>query len=142
MPTLKVTFGSPEKAKEFSTHFGVVGLKATAKADGNSVVVTSEDTKTIDFVKHMVNDIKSSVKMESVIERLLHTSTEAETTGQSLSMMLLDGSSIDIDPSFAKRFNEMRMDMSDESRSSLCAVMVESKESHEKAREFVMNPTK
>jgi hypothetical protein len=142
MPTLKVTFGSPEKAKEFSTHFGIVGLKATAKADGNSVVVSSEDTKTIDFVKNMVSDIKSSVKMESMIERLLTTLNEAETTGQTLSMMLLDGTSIDIDAPFAKRFGEVCEDMSDESRVSLCALMVEGAESHQKSREFFMNPTK
>lgn len=143
MPTLKVNFKLPAKATEFVKHFGVVGLKATAKVDGSSVTITSPDAKTHDFVKQMVGDLKIEAKMESVMKNFTAAITESSINNTDTNVVLFDGSSVSIDPDFANKFIKVHDNLSEDfGQGVLRCLVVENTESFEKTKAFVAKECK
>lgn len=139
MPSLKAIFATPAKAKHFADHFGVVGLRAQVVHEGKSVTVTTEDAKSFEFVKQMVRDIREDYRADGRIGRFLLVVREAAVTGKPASFDLLDSSSVQVQPDFARRFLSLYENLSDEARRKMCFVMIEGKQSHVKATRFVMD---
>jgi hypothetical protein len=138
MPTLKAIFPSPEKAKEFADHFGIVGLRAKVVLENKSVEIATDDAKSFEFIKQMVRDIREDSRSDRHIVRLLSTIRECAVGDRSFEMGLLDGSAAKIGSDFARRFLSLYEKLSDEARRKMCFISVESKESHAKAVQFVM----
>lgn len=141
MPTLKVNFKSPKQAKEFSKNFGVVGLKSTVEEKGSTVVITSKDKKTHEFVKQMVSDLKSDMKIESTIAKMVVALVESKENASNVDVVLLDGSSVTVTPDFANQFmiTHDKMVLDDAVISStLLGLAVESKESFDRTSQFIL----
>lgn len=141
MPTLKVNFKSPKQAKEFSKNFGVVGLKSTVEEKGSTVVITSKDKKTHEFVKQMVSDLKADMKIESTIAKMVVALVESKENASNVDVVLLDGSSVTITPDFANQFmiTHDKMVLDDAVISStLLGLAVESKESFDRTSQFIL----
>lgn len=138
MPTLKVNFKTPKQAKEFVKNFGVVGLKSTVEEKGSVVVIKSTDQKTHEFVKQMVSDLKSEIKIEAALSRFVSTIIESSEQGATKCVQLYDGSVVSIESDFAKKFIHVHDSIDEElSSSSLLMLATESVESFEKVIEFV-----
>ncbi len=138
MPTLKVNFKTPAKASEFAKNFGVVGVKATVKVDGSSVSIMSKDSKTHDFVKQMVGDLKGETKMESTMSSFLLSVIGSANNEAIVETKLYDDSVVTIDPEFARNFIRIHDSLSSEDgQSMLRALAVESVDSFNKTKEFV-----
>jgi len=138
MPTLKVNFKSPKQAKEFSKNFGVVGLKSTVEVKGSTVVITSKDKKTHEFVKQMVSDLKSEIKIEAILNRFVSTIIESSEQDATKCVELYDGSVVSVDADFARKFIRIHDSIHEEcSSSSLLILATESSESFDKVIEFV-----
>ena len=141
MPTLKVNFKSPKQAKEFSKNFGVVGLKSTVEEKGSTVVITSKDKKTHEFVKQMVSDLKADMKIESTIAKMVVALVESKENASNVDVVLLDGSSVTVTPDFANQFmiTHDKMVLDDAVISStLLGLAVESKESFDRTSQFIL----
>lgn len=141
MPTLKVNFKTPKQTKEFIKNFGVVGLKSTVQETGNSVVITSKDKKTHEFVKQMVSDLKADMKMESTISKMVSALVESKENESDIDVVLLDGSSVTVTPDFANKFmiTHDKMVLDDVVLSStLLGLAVESKESFDRTSQFIL----
>jgi len=141
MPTLKVNFKSPKQAKEFSKNFGVVGLKSKVEEKGSTVVITSKDKKTHEFVKQMVSDLKADIKIESTIAKMVVALVESKENASNVDVVLLDGSSVTVTPDFANQFmiTHDKMVLDDTVISStLLGLAVESKESFDRTSQFIL----
>jgi len=141
MPTLKVNFKSPKQAKEFSKNFGVVGLKSTVEEKGSTVVITSKDKKTHEFIKQMVSDLKADMKIESTIAKMVVALVESKENASNVDVVLLDGSSVTVTPDFANQFmiTHDKMVLDDAVISStLLGLAVESKESFDRTSQFIL----
>jgi hypothetical protein len=143
MPTIKVNFKSPTKASEFSKNFGVVGIKATVKVDGSTVTITSNDSKTHDFVKQMVADLKSEAKMEAVTTNFLKAIIESSSNESIVETTLHDGSTVSIEPKFASEFIKIHDSLSEDTgQSMLRTLAVESVDTFKKTKAFVAKEQK
>lgn len=138
MPTLKVNFKTPAKASEFAKNFDVVGVKATTKVSGSSVSITTKDTKTHDFVKQMISDLKGETKMESTMSSFLLSVIGSASNDAVVETRLYDDSVVQIDPEFARNFIRVHDSLNEESvQGMLRAVAVESIDSFNKTKHFV-----
>jgi hypothetical protein len=138
MPTLKVNFKSPTKASEFSKHFGVVGINAKVKVDGSAITISTSDSKTHDFVKQIVADLKGEAKMESTTQSFLRSIIESATNDAVVETTLYDGSRVSIDPSFASNFIKVHDSLSEETGQQMLRILaIESEQSFNKTKEFV-----
>jgi len=141
MPTLKVNFKTPKQVKEFIKNFGVIGLKSTVQENGNTVVITSKDKKTHEFIKQMVSDLKSDMKIESTITKMVVALVESKENASNVDVVLLDGSSVTVTPDFANQFmiTHDKMVLDDAVISStLLGLAVESKESFDRTSQFIL----
>lgn len=139
MPSLKAIFSTPEKAKHFADHFGIVGLRAKVVQEGKSVTITTDDDKSFEFVKQMVGDIREDSRADNHIGRFLISMRECVANDRSIDIDLLDKSAVKINPDFAKRFLMMYESLGDEARRNMTFIAIESKASHIKAFQFVMD---
>lgn len=139
MPSIKAIFATPAKAKHFADHFGIVGLRAEIVQEGKSVVVTTEDAKSFEFVKQMIRDIREDFLADGRIARFLMIVREAAVKGSPVSFDLLDSSSVQVQPDFARRFLTIYEKLGDEARRKMCFIAIEGKQSHAKATRFVMD---
>ena len=139
MPSLIAIFPSPEKAKHFADHFGIVGLRAKVVQEGKNVTVNTDDAKSFEFVKQMVKDIREDSRADNHIGRFLISMRECVANDRSFDFDLLDKTAVKINPDFAKRFLMVYENLCDEARRNMTFIAIESKASHTKALQFVMD---
>lgn len=138
MPKVRLNFGSPEKAKQFADHFGIVGIRATAVQEGRSVVVTTSDDKSVRFIKSMAEDIRGDGRADQYISVFLRMTKASAMSGDGVDLKLLDGSLVRMESAFAKRFLMLHEKLGDEARRNMCFITIQGKDSHSKAVDFVM----
>jgi hypothetical protein len=139
MPTLRLNFGTPDKAKHFADNFGVVGIQAEVIQEDRSVIVRTADSKSASFVKQMAQDIQEESKAEKYVSLFLQQVKASAVADRQIELKLLDGSTVHMESTFARRFLMLHEKLGEEARRNMCLVTTESKASYAKAVSFVMD---
>ena len=138
MPTLRLNFGTPDKAKSFADSFGVVGIKAEVVREDRSVIVRTSDPKSASFIKQMARDIQEDGRVEKTLDLFLRQVKTSAVADRQIELKLLDGSSVHMESTFARRFLMLHEKLGEEARQNMCLITIQDRNSHTKAVDFVM----
>lgn len=139
MSKIRVKFNNPIKATEFVNHFGIIGLPAEVVLEDNTVVVNVKDSKSLNFIRQMIEDIREDSRADKYIGHFVVLMRECAGLERAVKLDLIDGSAVMVESKFARRFLELYERINDESRRNLSFVAVENEQSHKKVLRFVMN---